>query len=136
MAYETVLIVDDNADARLLLSVRLKAHGYEPVFAADGLEAIAMARQAQPDVILLDLGLPGGSGFLVLDRLKCDLALAGIPVVIVSAEEPEVAQARALAGGAAAFVQKPVAQRQLVETIERVLATARGLAGAKPEAHR
>jgi CheY-like chemotaxis protein len=70
MAHETILIIDDSADTRLLLSLRLKAKGYRTVFAADALEAITRVRQAQPDAILLDLGLPGSNGFLVLERLK------------------------------------------------------------------
>lgn len=125
MTHEKILIVDDNADTRLLLSVRLKANGYETVYAANALEAIMMAHQTKPDAILLDLGLPGSSGFLVLERLKSVSALAAIPVVIVSAEEPRVAQAKALALGAVAFLQKPVPQRLLVQTIEQSLAATR-----------
>lgn len=125
MTHEKILIVDDNADTRLLLSVWLKANGYETVYAANALEAIMMAHQAKPDAILLDLGLPDSSGFLVLERLKSVLVLAAVPVVIVSAEEPQVAQAKALALGAAAFLQKPVPQRMLVQTIEQSLAAIR-----------
>ena len=128
MAHEKILIVDDNADTRLLLSVRLKAYGYETVYAADALEAIMMAHQAKPDAILLDLGLPGSSGFLVLERLKTASTLASIPVIIVSAEEPQVAQAKALALGAVAFLHKPVPQRILVDTIEQALGASHGLA--------
>lgn len=127
MADETILIIDDSAETRLLLSLRLKAQGYRTVFAADALEAITMALQAQPDAILLDLGLPGSNGFLVLERLKAFSTLAPIPVIIVSAEEPDVAQAKALASGAVAFLQKPVVQRTLVETVEKALAASREL---------
>ena len=125
MAQEKILIVDDNADTRLLLSLRLKAYGYETVYAANPLEAIMMTHQAKPDAILLDLGLPGSSGFLVLERLKSVPALASIPVVIVSAEEPQMAQAKALALGAVAFLHKPVPQRMLIQTIEQSLAATR-----------
>lgn len=128
MADETILIVDDSADMRLLLSLRLKAHGYRTAFAADSLEAIMMAHRAQPDAILLDLGLPCSNGFLVLERLKAISSLAPIPVIIVSAEEPEVVQAKALALGAAAFLQKPVVQRTLVAMVEKALAASRELA--------
>jgi CheY-like chemotaxis protein len=128
MAHEKILIVDDNADTRLLLSVRLKAYGYETVYAANALEAIMMAHQAKPDAILLDLGLPGSSGFLVLERLKAASALAPIPVIIVSAEDPQVAQAKALALGAVAFLQKPVLQRVLIETIKQTLEASREVA--------
>jgi CheY-like chemotaxis protein len=128
MGHETILIIDDSAETRLLLCLRLKAQGYRTVFAADALEAITKARQAQPDAILLDLGLPGSNGFLVLERLKATSTLAPIPVIIVSAEEPSVAQAKAFAIGAAAYLQKPVVQRTLVETVEKALAASRELA--------
>ncbi|MEO5954518.1 MAG: response regulator [Nitrospiraceae bacterium] len=127
MADETILIIDDSADTRMLLSLRLKTQGYRTVFAANALEAITMARQAQPDAILLDLGLPGSNGFLVLERFRSISALAPIPVIIVSAEEPSVAQAKALALGAVAYLQKPVLQRMLVKTVEKALAASREL---------
>lgn len=77
-----ILIIDDRADTRLLVSARLKQHQCDTVVAADALQAIAAARQTQPDAIILDLGLPGGNGFIVLDRLKANATLSGIPVII------------------------------------------------------
>jgi len=127
MADETILIIDDNADMRLQLSLRLKAHGYQTVFATGAPEAITRARQTQPDVILLDLGLPGSNGFLVLERLKATSMLDQIPVIIVSAEEAVVAEAKSITRGAAAFLQKPVVQRTLIETIEKALAESRNM---------
>lgn len=127
MADEMILIIDDSADTRPVLSLQLKAQGYRTVFAADALEAITRPRQAQPDAILLDLGLPGSNGFLVLERLKATSTLAPIPVIIVSAEATAVAQAKAFAIGAAAYLQKPVVQRTLVETVEKALAASREL---------
>lgn len=125
MAPETILIVDDSADTRLLLSMRLKSHGYQTAFAADALEAITMAHQARPDAILLDLGLPRSNGFLVLERLKSTPVLASIPVVIVSAEEPKEAKRKALSLGAAGFVQKPMAQHTLIDMVGAVLAASK-----------
>jgi CheY-like chemotaxis protein len=123
-----ILIIEDSDETRLLLSLRMKAHGHETAFAADALEAITMARRARPDLILLDLGLPGGSGFLVLERLKSIPSLAGIPVIVVSAEEPEVARTKALAMGAVAFLQKPVVEPALVTAVEEALAVGREVA--------
>ena len=68
MDKKKILIVDDNADTRLLLSARLKAHQYHTVFAADALQAMSVAQRERPDAILLDLGLPGGNGLIVLTR--------------------------------------------------------------------
>ena len=86
MRKKTILIIDDHADTRLLVSARLKKHHYNTVFAADAMQAISVARETQPDAILLDLNLPGGNGFIVLARLKANTALSGIPVIILTAD--------------------------------------------------
>lgn len=114
-----ILIIDDDDDARLLLSLRLKAASYATAVAADAREAITMARRVQPAAILLDLGLPDGNGFLVLDRLKRIPALAHIPIIIVSAEEPQEVEGIALARGALAFLHKPVEQTALLAAVQR-----------------
>lgn len=121
MPNRKVLIIEDNADTRLILSAQLRAQQYESVFAADGIQAIMMARQAKPDAILLDLGMPGGNGLVVLQRLKSNLALATVPVIIVSAEDPKVAQAKCLAAGAVAYLHKPVAQETLLAALAAAL---------------
>jgi CheY-like chemotaxis protein len=69
VSQKKILIVDDYADMRLGLGVWLRASKFITVFAADGLSAIAAAQRERPDLILLDLGLPGGDGFLVLQRM-------------------------------------------------------------------
>jgi len=115
--------VDDNADTRLVLSARLNAHHYHTVFAADALQAMSVAMKERPVVILLDLGLPGGNGLLVLQRLKANTSLGGIPVIIVTAEDPLVAEARTIEAGAVAFLQKPVAQDKLMAAVQLALGT-------------
>lgn len=123
MGMKTILIVDDNADTRLLLSARLKANHYHTIFAADALQAMSAARKEQPDAILLDLGLPGGNGMMVLERLKANTSLRGIPVIIVTADDPLVAEARALEAGAIAFLQKPVDQDKLMAAVQQAVGT-------------
>src|SRR5688572_4531204 len=113
MDKKTILIVDDNADTRLILNARLKAH-YHTVFAADALQAMSVALRERPDAILLDLGLPGGNGLMVLQRLKTNISLSCVPVIIVTAEDPLVAEAGAIEAGAVAFLQKPVDQDKLI----------------------
>jgi DNA-binding response OmpR family regulator len=124
MDKKKILIVDDNADTRLILSARLKAHHYHTVFAADALQAVSVALKEQPDAILLDLGLPGGNGLIVLQRFKANTALSGIPVIIVTAEDPLVAEARTIEAGADAFLQKPVDQEKLLAAVQQAVETA------------
>ncbi|MGH7204673.1 MAG: response regulator [Nitrospiraceae bacterium] len=121
MAQTKILIVDDDATVRLVLSARLKAKNYETIFAGDSYQAVSAARREQPNLVILDLGLPGGDGFIVMERLKAIVALACVPVIIVSAEDPQHAEARAIEAGAKAFLQKPVNAEQLVATIEKTL---------------
>lgn len=123
MGKKTILIVDDNADTRLVLSARLKANHYDTVFAADALQVMSVALKERPDAILLDLGLPGGNGLMVLERLKANTSLGSIPVIIVTAEDPQVAEARAIEGGAVAFLQKPVDQDKLMAAVQQAVQT-------------
>ena len=123
MDKKTILIVDDNADTQLVLSARLNAHHFHTVFAADAIQAMSVALKEQPDAILLDLGLPGGNGLMVLQRLKANTSLGGIPVIIVTAEDPLVAEARTIEAGAVAFLQKPVAQDKLMAAVQLALGT-------------
>ena len=120
---KTILIVDDNADTRLVLSARLKTQQYHTVFAADALQAMSVALRERPDAILLDLGLPGGNGLLVLERFKANIALGDIPVIIVTAEDPLVAEARALEAGAVAFLRKPVEHDKLLAAVQHAVGT-------------
>jgi len=123
MGKKTILIVDDNADTRLVLSARLNAHHYHTVFAADALQAMSVALKERPAAILLDLGLPGGNGLMVLQRLKANTSLRGIPVIIVTAEDSQVAEARTIKAGAVAFLQKPVAQDKLMAAVQQAVGT-------------
>ena len=118
MKKKTILIIDDHADTRLLVSARLKKHQYNPVFAADAMQAIAVARETLPDAILLDLSLPGGNGFIVLTRLKANTALSGIPVIILTADESPESELKGLEAGAEAFLHKPVQEETLIAAVE------------------
>jgi len=123
MSDRKILIVDDDEITRRMLSVRLDRNGYQTLGAPDGVTALAIARSERPDAILLDLGLPGGDGFLVLERLKNIPGLAEIPVIVVTARQEGANRSRALAAGAVGFVQKPVDARALVEVLETNVAT-------------
>jgi len=118
MAKKKILVIDDAADTRLVVSARLQKHGYDTVFAADALQAIAVARQTQPAAIILDLGLPGGNGLLVLQRLKNNTTLACIPVIILTADESPESKVKGLEAGAAAFLHKPAQEEALIAAVE------------------
>ncbi len=118
MSKKKILVVDDSADTRLVVSASLKKHQYDTVFAFDALQAIAAARQTQPDAIILDLGLPGGNGFIVLERLKANTTLACIPVIILTADESPESELKGLEAGAEAFLHKPVQEGALIAAVE------------------
>lgn len=116
-----IMIVDDDPDLRQALRLRLRANQYDTVNAADGYSAIAMAYKEQPDLIILDLGLPAGDGFVVLDRLQKDDKLSTIPVIVLTARDPQSSEQRSLRSGAAAFFQKPADNAELLEVIRATL---------------
>ena len=106
MARKTILIVDDDKDMIRLLSARLKANGYNTIFATDAYSATNIAKKSNPDLIILDLGLPGGGGFLVMKRLE--FLPTPIPIIVLTGAEPLDNEERALKSGAVAFFQKPL----------------------------
>ena len=121
MDKKKILIVDDDPDLRRGLSVRLRANHYDTVFAVDGLSAISVAQKEKPDLIILDLGLPAGDGFTVMERLKFLAPLASTPVIVVSARDPQASKERALKAGADVFLQKPVDNDELLASIRKAL---------------
>jgi DNA-binding response OmpR family regulator len=116
-----LLIVDDDPDLLRALRLRFRANNYEVCTASDGYTAIALAQKELPDLIVLDIGLPAGDGFVVLDRLQNIDALSGIPVIVLSACDPQRHEKRALKAGAAAFFQKPHDNEELMDVIRASL---------------
>jgi len=126
METSKILIVDDDPDLRQALRLRLRASHYTTVSATDGYSAIAQAYKERPDLIILDLGLPAGNGFVVLERLQHDDKLSTIPVLVLTAREPHGNEDRALKAGAVAFFQKPVDNAELMQAIQSTLSSNRG----------
>jgi two-component system KDP operon response regulator KdpE len=118
-----ILVVDDDPDLVRALRLRLRANNYDVSTATDGYSAIASAQKDRPALIILDLGLPVGDGFVVLDRLQNIDALAGVPVIVLSARDPQMNEERALKAGAAAFFQKPADNDELLNVIRVNLGT-------------
>jgi DNA-binding response OmpR family regulator len=119
MRQKKILVIDDDPDVRLSMHVRLKANSYEVIFAEDGVASIAETRKHMPDLVLLDLGLPAGDGFSVLERLKANISTSSIPVIVVSGRDRHANMVRALKAGAVAFLQKPVDNAQLLSVIRK-----------------
>jgi len=116
-----ILVIDDDQDLAMGLRVRLRANNFATVFATDAVSAISHAKHETPNLILLDLGLPGGDGFLVMERLNNIESLASIPVIVLSARDPQANKERALAAGAKAYFQKPVDNDELLAAIRKTL---------------
>jgi CheY-like chemotaxis protein len=123
-----ILVVDDNPTIRKGLGVRLRAHGYEVLSAEDAVSATAALITERPDLVILDLGLPCGDGFVVMERLHKNDRLADIPVIVLTGRELAGNRDRAMQAGAAAFFQKPVEDGTLVLAIRRALNASPGQA--------
>jgi two-component system KDP operon response regulator KdpE len=118
-----IMVVDDDPDLRQALSLRLRANNFDTVNVCDGYSAIALAQKERPNLIILDLGLPAGDGFAVLKNLQEYPALAVIPVIVLTARDPESNEKRALDSGAVAFFQKPADNGELLGVIRACLQT-------------
>jgi len=102
-----VLIADDDRVLTRLLAAGLQARGWQVEVAHDGMQALMLAMRGAPDVIVLDIGMPAGTGYGVLTKLRQSVRTDRIPVVVVSGSiEPEE-EANVLAQGAVAFLRKP-----------------------------
>jgi DNA-binding response OmpR family regulator len=121
MSNPKILIVDDDPDLRRALKIRLRANHYDTVQASDGYSAIAVAQKEQPNLIILDLGLPAGDGFVVLKRLQDNDTLSEIPVIVLTARDPQSNEQQTLQAGATAFFQKPADNNELLDVIRATL---------------
>jgi DNA-binding response OmpR family regulator len=118
MMKDKVLIVEDDNDLRFGLTRRLAALGYDVVQAVDGYQAVAVAIKENPDVVLLDIGLPAGDGISVLRRFEQLPALWFTPVVALTGRDPSTTESvvRAFAG-VSAFLRKPADNDELAAAL-------------------
>ncbi len=121
MSQEKILIVEDEADILNLLEYHLRSAGYEIFSTASGMEALQMARHHQPDLVLLDLMLPGLDGFEVCRELKRDRVTSEMAVIMLTAKGEEVDKVVGLELGADDYVTKPFSPRELVLRVKAVL---------------
>ena len=113
-----VLVADDDKAITMALNIRLCAAGYDMSSAPDGISAIKAVKEKRPDVILLDIRMPGMDGFEVNRRLKAVPELKDIPVIFLSANAQQATRHDALAAGVKYFLPKPYDAAQLVALIE------------------
>ena len=118
---EKLLVVEDEVDIRELISFNLEMCGYEVIRAADGLEGWEKARSENPDLIILDLMLPGIDGFEVCKRLRSEKATQSMPVIMLTARSEEESMVKGLELGADDYVTKPFSPRVLVARVKAVL---------------
>jgi len=119
---KTVLIVEDNDLNMKLFNDLLEAHGYDTLQTRDGVEALKLARQHRPDLILMDIQLPEISGLEVTKWLKEDDDLRAIPVIAVTAFAMKGDEEKIRGGGCEAYIAKPISVASFLRTVERFLA--------------
>jgi twitching motility two-component system response regulator PilH len=117
MAIKSVLIVDDSATDTHLLGEMLKRNGFSVLTASSGEEGIARAKKEKPDLILMDIVMPGMSGFEATRTLSKDPDTASIPIIVCSTKGQETDKAWGLRQGAKDYIVKPVVEKVLMEKI-------------------
>ncbi len=116
-----ILIVDDERDIVKALTIRLKSSGYDVVTAFDGAQALFMAHKESPDLILLDIRMPAGDGFSVIEKLKESERTRQMPVVILTGSPEKNAEGRAREVGARFYIKKPYDPEELLDAVKRAL---------------
>jgi CheY-like chemotaxis protein len=116
-----ILVADDKASSRELVRSILEHCGYEVIEAANGAEAVEKARESQPQLILLDLQMPGLDGYGVIERLRSDGRFAATPIVAVTASAMQGEGQKALAAGFSGYITKPIRLAYLRCEVERLL---------------
>ena len=128
---QTVLLVEDNEDNRIIYSTVLRHLGYTVVEALDGVRAIALARSERPDVILMDISIPEMDGWEATRILRQDAATKDIPIIALTAHALADDREKASALGFTSYLAKPVEPRTVVAEVRRWIG---GSAGARPSA--
>jgi len=117
----TVLVADDKPTGRELVRTVLENTGYTVIEAGDGVEALRCARESHPDLIILDLHMPGLDGFGVIEELRRDPRFAATPVVALTASAMQGDRERALTAGFTGYITKPIRLQLLRGEVERLL---------------
>lgn len=120
----TILTIEDQPDIRRLIRMTLEFKGLRVIEAGDGAQGLAMARSEKPDLVLLDVMMAGMNGLTVANAMKTEPALAGIPVVMLSALGSPHEVSAGLNTGVQGYLVKPFSPRELLALVERLLVSA------------
>ncbi|OGO43915.1 MAG: hypothetical protein A2137_04445 [Chloroflexi bacterium RBG_16_58_8] len=121
MSSKILLIEDDPAISRLV-DYTLRHQGYEIIIASNGLEGIRKAHSEAPDLVILDLMLPGIDGFEICHRLRADASTAKLPILMFSAKAQEIDKTTGLKVGADDYLTKPAAPAEILNRVQKLLA--------------
>lgn len=116
-----ILIADDEPEVARALGMNLEAHGYEVMTAVDGLQAVTLAHRGRPDLIILDIKMPGQNGYTVLKNLKICWHTMKIPIIFISGLPVQQVKGRATELGAQDFIAKPLDSKEVVAKIQDIL---------------
>ena|SRR5215218_2650589 len=122
-----ILVADDDADILALVAFRLRCDGHDVVTAGNGEDALELARERTPDLLVLDIRMPGVTGLDVLRELRSSEATGAIPVILMTASVQDESLERGYAAGADDYVMKPFSTEDLTRRVEALLA------GASPQ---
>ncbi len=116
-----ILIIDDEPDVAKMLGMRLKSSGYDVFNAFDGIQGVRQAHDLKPDLIILDIKMPGGDGYGVFEHLKMSMDTNLIPVMFISALPPEEAEKKVAQIGAAGFIPKPYNPDDVIAKVKKLV---------------
>lgn len=116
-----ILLIEDNPQNRYLAGFLLEKHGHKVIHAETGPEGLELAAKAEPDLILLDIQLPGMDGHAVAGKLKSDPELQAIPIIAVTSYAMTGDRERCIAAGAEGYIEKPINPETFVDEVERFL---------------
>ena len=116
-----ILVIEDDPSSRRYFSFLFEKEGYQVSLASNGLEGLRMAKQENPDLLILDVMLPGLDGFEVCHRLRSEPATAKLPIIMLSAKGQDADKVTAATVGASALFSKPVDRRALLDAVRKLL---------------
>jgi len=121
-----ILVADDDVDVRTLVVLKLKSSGHEVLSVENGAEAVESCRANRPDLVVLDLMMPGMSGLQACEAIRSDPSLSSTPVILLTARAQEADVDAGMKSGADEYLTKPFSPRELATRVEALLAGDRG----------